>query len=63
MKNKSSIIISHRVSSVKNADTILVLDDGQIIEQGTHDELLTLKGSYHETYQIQLLEKENKILK
>jgi len=63
MKNKSSIIISHRVSSVKNADTILVLDEGGIIEQGTHDELLTLKGSYHGTYQIQLLEKENKKLK
>ena len=63
MKNKSSIIISHRVSSVKNADTILVIDDGQIIEQGTHDELLALKGSYFETYQIQLLEKENKNLK
>ena len=60
MKNKSSIIISHRVSSVKNADTILVIDEGGIIEQGTHDELLTLKGSYHATYQIQLLETENK---
>ena len=63
MKNKSSIIISHRVSSVKNADTTLVIDEGQIIEQGTHDELLALKGSYFETYQIQLLEKENKNLK
>lgn len=60
MKNKSSIIISHRVSSVKNADTILVIDEGEIIEQGTHEELLTLKGSYYVTYQIQLLEKENK---
>ena len=63
MKNKSSIIISHRVSSVKNADTILVIDEGEIIEQGTHEELLTLKGSYYVTYQIQLLEKENKKLK
>ena len=63
MKNKSSIIISHRVSSVKNADTILVIDEGEIIEQGTHEELLTLKGSYYVTYQTQLLEKENKKLK
>tara|TARA_B100000809_G_scaffold9521_1_gene9031 strand:+ start:20875 stop:22680 length:1806 start_codon:yes stop_codon:yes gene_type:complete len=62
MENKTSIIISHRVSSVKNADTILVLDEGEIIEKGTHDILLKAKGSYYETYQTQLLETEkNKI--
>ncbi|MDG1477714.1 MAG: ABC transporter ATP-binding protein [Vicingaceae bacterium] len=60
MKDKTSIIISHRVSSVKNADTIIVMHEGGIIEQGTHDELIQLKGSYYETYQIQLLESENK---
>lgn len=60
MKNKTSIIISHRVSSVKNADTILVIHEGQVVEQGTHDELQTLKGNYYETYQMQLLENENK---
>jgi ATP-binding cassette subfamily B multidrug efflux pump len=62
MENKTSIIISHRVSSVKNADAILVLDEGEIIEKGTHDTLLKAKGSYYETYQAQLLETEkNKI--
>lgn len=63
MKDKTSIIISHRISSVKNADSILVLEKGEIIEQGTHQELLNLKGNYHQTYQMQLLEEENKKLK
>jgi ATP-binding cassette subfamily B protein len=58
MKNKTSIIVSHRVSSVKNADKILVLDAGEIIEKGTHESLLAAKGSYYETYQKQLLEKD-----
>ncbi len=58
MKNKTSIIVSHRVSSAKGADKILVLDNGEIIENGTHESLLKLKGSYYETYQNQLLEEE-----
>ncbi|PCI94095.1 MAG: ABC transporter [Flavobacteriales bacterium] len=58
MKDKTSIIISHRVSSVKNADTILVLHEGEIIEQGTHEELIEVKGNYYQTYQNQLLEIE-----
>lgn len=60
MKDKTSIIVSHRVSSVKNADSIIVMHEGEIIEKGTHKELLDLKGSYYETYQTQLLEGENK---
>jgi ATP-binding cassette subfamily B protein len=52
--NQTTIIISHRISSVKLADKIIVLDNGQIKEEGTHDELLTKKGVYFETYQQQL---------
>ena len=59
-KNKTLIIISHRVSSVKHADNILVLDEGKIIESGAHEELLQLEGSYCELYQKQLLEEEVK---
>ena len=45
-KGKSSIIISHRVSSLKEADSIIVLDEGEIIERGTHQQLLDQKGFY-----------------
>ena len=56
--NKTTIIISHRVSSAKNADKIIVLDDGQIIQQGAHETLVNTEGYYQELYQQQLLEKE-----
>lgn len=56
MEGRTSIIIAHRLSTVRNADRILVLDDGQIIEQGTHTELLNLKGKYHSLYQEQFEE-------
>ena len=57
-KNKTTIIISHRVSSAKNADKIIVLDEGKIIQQGTHETLVNKSGYYQELYQQQLLEKE-----
>ncbi len=53
MKNKTAIIVSHRISSLKNADLILYMKDGEIIEMGTHDELLALKKSYFQLYQMQ----------
>ncbi len=54
--NKTSLIVSHRVSSVKDADQILVLDQGKIIEKGTHEELMSLNGSYCEIYNKQMQE-------
>lgn len=52
-KNSSKLIIAHRVSAVRNADEILILADGKIIERGTHEELLAKKGQYYKTYQVQ----------
>jgi ATP-binding cassette subfamily B multidrug efflux pump len=54
MKNRTSIVISHRVSSAKLANYIIVLDDGEIIEQGTEQELMAMNGTYKELYQKQL---------
>ena len=57
-KDKTTLIVSHRVSSAKNADEILILEEGKIIEKGTHSELLALNGYYKELYVKQLSEKE-----
>ncbi len=61
MKNKTSIIISHRVSSVKNADNIIVLDRGQVVEEGNHELLMNKQGVYFELYKMQLLEEEEHV--
>lgn len=58
MENKTTIIVSHRVSVARNADKIIVLDEGKIIEQGSHNELLSQDGYYKELYEMQLSEKE-----
>ncbi len=57
-KDKTTIIVSHRVSSAKNADQIIILEDGKIIEKGTHNELIEQNGYYKELYVKQLSEKE-----
>lgn len=57
-QKKTTIIVSHRISSAKNADKIIVLDEGRIIQEGTHNELLSMDGYYKELYAKQLLEKE-----
>ena len=53
MENKTSFIIAHRLSTIRNADKIIVIEDGEIIEQGTHEELLELKGYYYNTLNSQ----------
>ncbi|RCH54033.1 ABC transporter [Mucilaginibacter hurinus] len=58
MQGKTSIIISHRISTIKNAETILVIDNGSIVEQGNHQSLMALKGSYFDLHEKQLLEEE-----
>ena len=58
MHNRTTILISHRTSTVQDADQIVVLRDGRIIERGTHDELLARGGYYADLYQKQLLEEE-----
>ncbi|MBM3288718.1 MAG: ABC transporter ATP-binding protein, partial [Candidatus Hydrogenedentes bacterium] len=58
MRGRTSIVISHRVSTVRDADLILVLRDGRIVERGAHDELLAMCGHYAEMHERQLLEDE-----
>lgn len=55
--NKSTLLVSHRVSTAKNADRIIVLEDGEIIQEGTHKDLLNTEGYYKYLYAKQLLEK------
>ncbi|ALM07620.1 ABC transporter [Sediminicola sp. YIK13] len=58
-RNRTTLIVSHRVSSAKNADKIIVLEDGKILQEGTHDILISKEGYYKELYHNQLSEKEN----
>ena len=58
MSHWTSIIVSHRISTVQDADQIFVLDDGRIVERGTHDELVRTNGLYAALHKKQLLEEE-----
>ncbi len=56
MTNKTTIIVSHRISSIQDADHIIMVENGKIIEEGKHEELIQLKGAYNSLYQKQLVE-------
>ena len=53
MKNRTVIIVAHRLSTIKNCNKILVLDNGEITEQGTHDKLIKRMGKYNQLYNLQ----------
>jgi ATP-binding cassette subfamily B multidrug efflux pump len=58
MRDRTTILVSHRVSTVKNAHQIIVLKEGAVVERGTHDQLMALQGVYADLHQKQLLEEE-----
>jgi ATP-binding cassette subfamily B protein len=58
MKGRTTFVIVQRLLTLKNADCILVLDDGEIVERGTHDELLKHDGLYRQIYDLQLKDQE-----
>ncbi len=58
MKDKTSIVIAHRISTIKDCDNIVVIDEGEVIEEGTHEELINRRGLYTRLYEKQLLEEE-----
>ncbi|HUX12430.1 MAG TPA: ABC transporter ATP-binding protein [Spirochaetia bacterium] len=59
LANRTSLVIAHRLSTIKHADNILVLSEGELVEQGTHSELLAAKGAYYNLYRLQYSTQEN----
>ena len=53
MKNRTTLVVAHRLSTIKNADVICVMQDGRIVEQGTHEELYAMNGYYTKLWQMQ----------
>jgi subfamily B ATP-binding cassette protein MsbA len=62
MKGKTSIVIAHRLATVRRADVIFVIDGGRVVEQGTHDELLRHEGLYSRLYELQFRGEEEREL-
>ena len=62
VKGRTTFVIAHRLSTVRKADKILVLDDGEIVERGSHEELMALGGSYRQIYDLQLRPQEEEVL-
>jgi subfamily B ATP-binding cassette protein MsbA len=58
MKGRTTLVIAHRISTIRNADRIFVVDGGRIAESGTHDELFSLSGIYRKLYDLQFPEGE-----
>ena len=59
MENRTTIVIAHRLSTIRNADRICVMENGQIVEQGTHNELLSKEGRYQQLYEMQFQDQPN----